>query len=79
MYGLNKLALFNQISRRMQNFEQELCTTVDAILNILGHKPMMTKDVLDQIAPVSPVKSQRPFRSKSSRPVKPHSDIELTV
>ena len=25
----------------MQNFEHELCTTVDAILAILGHKPQV--------------------------------------
>ncbi|KAI8785760.1 potassium voltage-gated channel subfamily H member 2, partial [Biomphalaria glabrata] len=61
----NKLVTLHE---RMQNFESELCTTVDAILNILGHKPRMTKDALDQIAPVSPVrKGQRSFRSRSSK------------
>ena len=37
----------------MQKFEHELCTTVDAILNILGHKPRVTKEILDKMAPVS--------------------------
>ncbi|KAH9509648.1 Potassium voltage-gated channel sub H member 2 [Bulinus truncatus] len=63
------------LHERMQNFESELCTTVDAILNLLGHKPRMTKDALDQIAPVSPVrKSQRPFRSRSTK-FKPSSEL----
>ena len=47
------LYLLTFLYRRMQKFEHELCTTVDAILNILGHKPRITKEILDKIAPVS--------------------------
>ncbi|BFZ26111.1 hypothetical protein BsWGS_29150 [Bradybaena similaris] len=68
------------LHERMQNFEHELCTTVDAILNLLGHKPTMTKDVLDQIAPVSPInRGHRSFMSKTCRTMTSTNDIELRV
>ncbi|GFO21605.1 potassium voltage-gated channel subfamily h member 7 [Plakobranchus ocellatus] len=76
------------LHERMQNFESELCTTVDAILNLLGHKPRMTKDALDQLAPVSSQtilsapgnRGQRPLRSLvESRTQKSGSDGETQI
>ncbi|XP_060563287.1 potassium voltage-gated channel subfamily H member 7-like [Ruditapes philippinarum] len=37
----NKL---NQLANRMQNFENQLCDTVDNILLLLGHKPSMPRE-----------------------------------
>ncbi|XP_071098943.1 potassium voltage-gated channel unc-103-like isoform X1 [Haliotis cracherodii] len=47
---------------RMHNFENELYTTVDAILEILGHKPKVTRDQIDSCA--SPTSG----KDKSVRP-----------
>ncbi|XP_059149754.1 potassium voltage-gated channel subfamily H member 7-like isoform X2 [Physella acuta] len=64
------------LHERMQIFETELCTTVDAILNILGHKPRMTKDALDQIAPVSPApRGQRSCRKRSFKLAKSSNEL----
>ena len=35
---------FYMLFRRMHNFENDLCTTVDAILEILGHKPKVARE-----------------------------------
>ena len=40
---------------RMNNFENELCTTVDAILDILGHKPQITRIQEPSQSPHCPV------------------------
>ncbi|KAK3795044.1 hypothetical protein RRG08_019809 [Elysia crispata] len=71
------------LHERMQNFESELCETVDAILNLLGHKPRMTKDALDQLAATSSasaLRGQRPLRSRlEPRPQKSGSDEETPL
>ncbi|RUS80391.1 hypothetical protein EGW08_011856, partial [Elysia chlorotica] len=71
------------LHERMQNFESELCETVDAILNLLGHKPRMTKDALDQLAPISSasgVRGHRPLRSRlESRQQRSGSDEETPL
>ncbi|XP_041366402.1 potassium voltage-gated channel subfamily H member 7-like [Gigantopelta aegis] len=40
---------------RMNNFENELCTTVDAILDILGHKPQIARAQERSQSPYCPV------------------------
>ncbi|XP_064645077.1 potassium voltage-gated channel subfamily H member 6-like isoform X2 [Lineus longissimus] len=78
------------INDRMQNFEHNLCTTVDAILEILGHKPrvprpqtLMPTSQHKQFASPSPSRSpqprQRPERSpkpKGPRLIKSQSELE---
>ena len=50
----------------MQKFEFQLCTTVDAILNILGHNPRMTREKLDEIAPLSTLQTDSSYPEKST-------------
>lgn len=62
---------------RMHNFENDLNTTVDNILLLLGHKPSMTKHIPDpsQVLDVHPVTSQLPPVRKGPRLVKSPSDL----
>ena len=75
--------------RRMQKFENDLCTTVDAILELLGHTPKIPhpRTQTSESAPAS-VSSYRPrpgqravplpatYARAGARMVKSHSEIE---
>ena len=59
--------------RRMQNFENDLCVTVDAILELLGHTPQVVRDqyTLAQAygqVPLRPQKIELPVASGRSAP-----------
>lgn len=67
----------------MQTFENDLCTTVDAILAILGHKPKVVRDPLLLQQPSSGTTGadfSQHSTLPSSRPpiVRPHK-IDLTT
>ena len=67
------------LSRRMLNFENDLCTTVDAILEMLGHKPKVAREMY-QVPPTlirgGPLRPQRIDLSQAYRRPRhvPHTD-----
>ena len=53
----------------MNNFENELFHTVDAILHLLGHKPKVTKESV-------PAKPEKTTKSKGARLIKNASELD---
>ncbi|XP_050397307.2 potassium voltage-gated channel subfamily H member 6 isoform X2 [Patella vulgata] len=63
---------------RMHNFENDLYTTVDAILEILGHRPKVTLDSTE--VPLSPTfRGDKSVRPKAPRLVRSPSDLDRTL
>ncbi|CAC5424198.1 KCNH7 [Mytilus coruscus] len=54
---------------RMNNFENELFQTVDAILNLLGHKPKVTRESI-------PAKAEKTTKPKGARLIKNASELD---
>ncbi|KAK3094471.1 hypothetical protein FSP39_002179 [Pinctada imbricata] len=69
----------DNLYERMNNFEKELFTTVDAILGILGQRPKYTRDSVDyQTATPFPAKVER-TKPKGPRLVKTASELERVL
>ncbi|KAL5019569.1 hypothetical protein ScPMuIL_002461 [Solemya velum] len=62
---------------RMRNFENELCTTVDTILEILGQKPKVTRELFEQSCTVP--RWDRATRPKGPRLVKTPSELDRVL
>ncbi|XP_052826679.1 potassium voltage-gated channel subfamily H member 7 isoform X4 [Octopus bimaculoides] len=62
------------INQRMHNFENELCNTVDAILEILGHKPTVGREC--EMVHSGP-RMEKPARQKGVRTIRSPSEGEL--
>ena len=72
----------------MQTFEDNLCTTVDLILELLGHKPRVVREHYEAQRTSRNYGPQRPQRidlpqaiahakaSKSAKLVKSHSELD---
>lgn len=58
----------------MHNFENELCNTVDAILEILGHKPTVGREC--EMVHSGP-RMEKPARQKGVRTIRSPSEGEL--
>ena len=58
--------MFSYHFSRMHAFETELCTTVDAILELLGHKPKVTSPHLQELH--TPPSGLRPPGRGPARP-----------
>lgn len=61
----------------MRNFENELCTTVDTILEILGQKPKVTRELFEQSCSVP--RWDRATRPKGPRLVKTPSELDRVL
>lgn len=62
----------------MNIFEDDLCSTVDEILHILGHKPKMTREALDNLTS-QPSKGDKSVRSKGARLVRSPSELDRAL
>ncbi|OWF53455.1 Potassium voltage-gated channel subfamily H member 7 [Mizuhopecten yessoensis] len=69
------------LNERMNNFENELFNTVDAILDILGHKPSCTRDTVDQsTSSATQIKTiDRPPRPKGARLIKNATELQRVI
>ncbi|CAI9728411.1 potassium voltage-gated channel subfamily H member 7-like isoform X2 [Octopus vulgaris] len=73
--SLNDIDLrLENINQRMHNFENELCNTVDAILEILGHKPTVGREC--EMVHSGP-RMEKPARQKGVRTIRSPSEGEL--
>ena len=62
-------SLFVSIFSRMNNFENELFQTVDAILHLLGHQPKVTRESVA-------VKQEKTTKPKGARLIKNASELD---